>query len=376
MDSTLYHEAFSTLNYSEEMTTMVSPVVGRAARKFVMPLTFRIADKFYPYSTYFLFCVGGTGNILSFLVLSRKALRGSNSSIYLRAMAVADFMTLFAYFMVTVTKYYAHELQTAAYCKCILWFQSSFQQISSYLVISMSLERYFAVAHPLSVGRVFTSKVATGLSISLFIIFLSFNVPYLLFVTTSNGRRVCTFDQHMSIFEPWNKVDSIVAAYIPAVVILLLNVLIVVQVRRAQVQQRKMQQSAARGQDQTAQITRMLLAVSISYWFLTIPMAIYFAGSQYFFDFTDLYSYSAAYLTQQVCAFLLLTNNSINFYLYCLTGNKFRQELRAMFCHQTQTQPPVTSVTNTRAVSLSQVSVSTSGTQCESVTNGVALKQT
>ncbi|ELU09311.1 hypothetical protein CAPTEDRAFT_207110, partial [Capitella teleta] len=141
-----------------DLFTTVAPTPKRG--KFIMPITFRVADEIYPYSTYVLFGFGGLGNVLSFIILSRKSQSSSNSSVYLRAMAIADFLTLWAYFMVTYTKYYATHMQTDLYCQIVTWSQSAFQQMSSYLVIMISLERFAAVTFPLSVGRIFTRKVA------------------------------------------------------------------------------------------------------------------------------------------------------------------------------------------------------------------------
>ena len=68
-------------------------------------------------------------------------------------------------------------------------------------------------------------------------------------------------------------------------------------------------------------IINMLLTVSFTWFFLTLPVSL--LGFVPFLHDT--------LVARSVCFLLMYTNHSINFYLYCLTGKKFRQELKEVF---------------------------------------------
>ena len=197
-----------------------------------LPLTFLIANKLYPISTYILFTFGSIGNILTLITLSQKSQRASNSSVYLRAMAVADFLTLLGYFMLSISYYYAHSWQTDTYCKIIFYSQSTFQQISSYLVIMVSFERFFAVKFPLRVGRIFTHKLAMAVSIAIYAVFMALNSPYFLFLVTSDGE-LCVVNRKHPLYYTWSKIDKPFSTYIPAIAILIINILILVEIHKS-----------------------------------------------------------------------------------------------------------------------------------------------
>ena len=82
-----------------------------------------------------------------------------------------------------------------------------------------------------------------------------------------------------------------------------------------------------------ASISITLIAVSTAFLFLTFPMSFYqiltfiawMNGSIY-----TLRSLRAVYYTLQISRPLWYANSCINFYIYCLTGSKFRREAKQM----------------------------------------------
>jgi len=80
--------------------------------------------------------------------------------------------------------------------------------------------------------------------------------------------------------------------------------------------------NAGKGQ---AKVTTMLLVVSFAWLVLTTP----FAVCGFIFAVGDVNRELAGLLMPfKAVAFLLMyTNHAVNFYLYCITGRKFRREL-------------------------------------------------
>jgi len=72
----------------------------------------------------------------------------------------------------------------------------------------------------------------------------------------------------------------------------------------------------------------MLLVVSLAWLLLTTPYAVFTLGLRYFPS--DRQTKATLRLTRVVCFLLMYINHAINFLLYCLTGRKFRAELKEM----------------------------------------------
>ena len=79
-----------------------------------------------------------------------------------------------------------------------------------------------------------------------------------------------------------------------------------------------------------AQLTAMLLAVTFVLLTLTLPQYIRYVLAV-FIDYTSsAHAYSAFMLFVHITNKLYFTNNGINFFLYCIGGSKFREDLRRL----------------------------------------------
>lgn len=75
----------------------------------------------------------------------------------------------------------------------------------------------------------------------------------------------------------------------------------------------------------------MLLFVSFAWLVLSAPFALHSLAANFISDDDERFA-DRNLLAKIICFLLVYTNHAINFYLYCLTGSRFRQELCAMFC--------------------------------------------
>ena len=85
-----------------------------------------------------------------------------------------------------------------------------------------------------------------------------------------------------------------------------------------------------RSRKQTRQLTVMLLTVSVAFSLLNIPYTVFYVYANVYDWSVDPHAYAITALAQQIGITLLTINYSLNFILYCLTGQKFRQELLCM----------------------------------------------
>jgi len=82
------------------------------------------------------------------------------------------------------------------------------------------------------------------------------------------------------------------------------------------------------------QLVIMLLLVSFAVLFLTSPHYVHYIIRVHVLDYYFEYPNKLAtfMLTYNIVNKLYFTNNAINFFLYCISGTKFRQELKQVFC--------------------------------------------
>ena len=79
------------------------------------------------------------------------------------------------------------------------------------------------------------------------------------------------------------------------------------------------------------QLTVMLLLVTILYLVLQIPTYIKTIYSTFVTQDTP-FKYVNATLSLMITHALSITSSGINFFLYCISGQKFRDDLKEMFC--------------------------------------------
>ena len=91
--------------------------------------------------------------------------------------------------------------------------------------------------------------------------------------------------------------------------------------------------SSRSSSESSARVTIMLLTISFTFLICTLPMNVTMIHRAYLgFDASTLEEVARYRLARTVSELLMYTNHSINFYLYLLTGNKFRQQLFSMIC--------------------------------------------
>jgi len=178
--------------------------------------------------------------------------------------------------------------------------------------------------------------------------------PSIRIVPRCGGRASLTF-----MHEPFEYLKLTSYSILPFFTILVLNVLIVVRLqltpsilrkptsessRRSHTASRPHSgvvgrgcsnpRSSIHGGDQStlgrqARVTYMLLSVSVTYLLLTAPFTLNLLVAP---RFTDRQVRARYQLVKAFFFLFMYANHAVNFYLYCLTGKKFRHELCEMFC--------------------------------------------
>lgn len=121
---------------------------------------------------------------------------------------------------------------------------------------------------------------------------------------------------------------------IPFVTMLTLNTLIICKLRQVnKLAARNSSKSRAKSRNtKTSSMTTMLLCVTFYFIMITAPSFIFTLVQEDMFNNSVITKekYAKMELVDAVLTIMLYINHSINFFLYCLTGRRFRMELRAL----------------------------------------------
>ena len=120
-------------------------------------------------------------------------------------------------------------------------------------------------------------------------------------------------------------VDLVFASILPFCLIFIGNILIIRSVVVARRQRRIIAGNSS--PQRSVGMTTVLLIISFTFLMTTLPISIYLTLLQFFPTRTPIMRLLSVMFT-----FLSYVNNCINFYLYIISGKKFRRELKQMVC--------------------------------------------
>ena len=246
----------------------------------------------------------------------------------------------------------AHDIEMppdqATYCTIIatvFWMASL---CSTLFILSMTFERFYSIIQPHKAASFNTVKRARIIILCSAIFSVIYNLPQI-FITANEGKRCGPFGKAMRTaigrFYYW--LSLVISFIFPFILLLIMKSFIIHTVR----QRSKFigNNSRMKGQDHNdgqmgkiknseMQIFVILLLVTFGFLVLTTPA---YALSFYIniVDFTSTPKTYAGYLLFHSAAQKLhYTNFGINFYLYVISGSKFRADLLALFLKRNKSQ--------------------------------------
>ena len=300
--------------------------------------------------------IGATGNTLAIIVMKSKALRRKSYSHYLCALAVFDTITLAIRQIRTVDDYYIDILNTHglfqnfsnASCKVFNLVEHVCYLMSSWLIVVMAVERFVVVCFPFKTV-VIRQQMCAAFSICSLLGILSVTQLFRVLMVENIvidfdiGIRICgAADEFLYIYSNLSiYFYSLTLMFVlPVATVILCNCLVLAQIYRVR---RNIQSNHVTRYDRAIEskyrTTCMLLIVSFTYIITLMPLftlTIFVdmsvkAGSTDYKLITDMWPFI------ELCATISLINYACNFFIYVLSGKKFRFELGKL-CHKTRTR--------------------------------------
>ena len=330
----------------------------------------------------FILVCGVFGNVM-IIAICRRADVMSSLSVYFVTLAGSDLLSLsvnaFNQWMYHTFNIDLMSLNTLA-CKLVGWLIYVSGVLSAWTLVAMTAQRAVCVlwphrAHILCSAR---NSKAIALSMTLFIAVLHCHFLYGLNIviffpdiqkpnnnvmtfnnrssTNSNNSTVLTFGNSEDntentgvcvvvreyegfFFSVWIWFDLLIFSVLPWFCLVVSNSVLLwtlnVSIRQAQHSLGSAHTDGFDGRKkQASSMTVTLVVVSMAFIVLNLPLSVVqvlgfyhqMAGSLDYFYQSDVIAHCFAIATA-----LWQTNSAVNFYLYCLTGSKFRRELKRMF---------------------------------------------
>lgn len=298
-----------------------------------------------------IFIFGIFGNIMSFIINTRKSIKHTTMSIYLRFLAVFDTTTLifFTIYSCFYNFYGFFQVKNILLQKFICTFVPHIFYFttlgSSWLIVAMTIDRSIHFFYPTK-AKILCTKFKSKFT-CIFIIIFCFLLFCHYYIRDKNGIFISKFQKNNTwtsffICKASSKTarffDSkimmltiaVFACIIPSIIILSINIRIIQSLTRADKRRNKVLIRKDKSFKKLNQTTITLVGISLYFVFSSLP---YYITHIIFFFKGLLHNKSNADIRILAKLFgpLLISNNALNFYIYCLTGSKFRNEIKILW---------------------------------------------
>ena len=289
---------------------------------------------------------GIVGNVISVLILSKRQMRSSINCCLL-GLAACDLVLLFtSLWLFAIPDIYIYTRWFRFYVCDVYPYTTPYaypisliaQTSSVYITMTVAVERYIAVCWPLKARSLCTFGRARLYVIAIVICATLYNIPRFFEVTWKecpatfiNGTRLtdecvmCVLPTDLRSDQIYVKVYIwwmylIVMFILPFLALTVFNLLIYVQVRRAN----KERQRLTSTQKREIGLAVMILCVVVVFFICnTLAMVI---------NILEMFDDSIINYLTPISNLLVNINSTTNFIIYCIFGQKFQKLLLEMFC--------------------------------------------
>ncbi|CAF3357374.1 unnamed protein product [Rotaria sp. Silwood1] len=271
---------------------------------------------------------GILGNGLALIVINRRSLRDTSSSVFITYLAIFDTSVLVVHIINLATQYWIHSY----ILHCFLAYLTDLVTFCSvWVMVIMTLERCVAVHSPFLAKRFCTIERARysiyALIVAAFILFSS---------TFPNIYTIDKVQQKCIVRHQYQKIIRIVKPtifYFVPDLLLLANIFIIYELFIATRQRTKTlmnpenavhQLNAVSFNRKQRQLTIMLVTVSLSFYIFTTPAIIDYIHQMNPPTHHNLKRLKLRFLWTNLSVLWLQMSSATNFLFYCVSGSKFR----------------------------------------------------
>ncbi|KAL8606310.1 hypothetical protein ACOMHN_024205 [Nucella lapillus] len=291
-----------------------------------------------------VFLIFGTfGNVMVVVVM--RGMRASQStaclSVYFTALAVSDqFLLTIAVVWFGVEAVFSWPSSFFKFdllCTVPYFVFYLCSWMSAWFLVAMTYQRVTSVVTPHRVGVLCTVRRGKIIVAAILVITIGINFHILFTFAYQHDYKVCSYQQkYVDFIYVFTWLDLFCASLIPFVLLIGGNSVLVWQVIQSISFSRKMRRTA---NDETTSgsrvypMTMTLILTSAVFLILTLPVCIFHTYRRTLdLDIVDDDFRAILDFAETICLFLWNGASSSNFYLYFLSGSKFREETKRYLC--------------------------------------------
>ena len=236
----------------------------------------------------------------------------------------------------------AHDHSVHCTCATAILMMSS--MCSTLFILSMTFDRFYSIIRPHKAASFNTVKRAKITIVCIVIFSILYNIPHV-FITGSSGRNCNAYGEASgtSYGEFYYWFSFILNFALPFVLLLIMNSFIIHLLRKRKFKfaaktlsnegqgQVQSQGQISKNRNSERQIYITLLLVTFSFLIFTTPPDVLMFYIMFIDYKKSAYSFAAFYLFYQVGQKSYYTNYGINFFLYVMSGRRFRTDLFQLF---------------------------------------------
>ncbi|KAK3094965.1 hypothetical protein FSP39_008421 [Pinctada imbricata] len=324
---------------------------------------YTVAEKIWIVVSPILIVIGTISNILSVVVLARKRMRNSTTMFYLMILALGDILVLSTGLLRYWLKFAFDvdvRLLSQFGCKLHVFLVYFSLDFTTWILVAVTIDRCIFVCLPFRAKQLCTMKhaEAAAISIAILMVAINFHLFWGVEIKLEDGERSCSqANEFTSRVWPW--LDFCIFSILPFTVMIICNTCIIrrlIQSHRRIVshqdrhQERPTQTVSGNGittpgheesappvvnnhktKAKVPSVTAMLLSVNCVFLLLTVPIVIYLIVHSYVNSTLSAHERAVTQLFWAIVNMLQYANNSIHFFMYCLTCPRFRKELYRLF---------------------------------------------
>ena len=299
-------------------------------------LTYKMSMLIVRYWFPILVPIGLVGNTLSFLVMMRHNNRKESTCIYMAVISVNDNLMLGSALHEWLVRVVIQREWSLLECKLNCYFAYVSLQCATYLVVAMTTDKYIAIKWPHKAAVYSTPKRAKIMTITIFSLVLLYNIPHF-FITTLIGGKCYGYSVKGILTKLYSWFNVVLNGVIPFTLLIHVNYVIVKTVRMSRKLFRSSAESTGTDTRQKSmksaenQLTTMLLLVTMLFVILVLTAYMRFIYAAFVVSDTP-FKLASSMLIFEISYKLIVTNSGINFFLYCASGQKFRNDLKEILC--------------------------------------------
>ena len=287
-------------------------------------------------STTIILLFGTFGNVMTVIILRRLRSGWSAMNVYLTALALSDTAMYSGTLPMWARKVLDYDIYAShvVVCKLGICIMTTTATLSSWLLVALTAQRAASVVWPHRVNVICTrhKSVVTIVVIAAACSLLQTHTLYgfdLVKFTNGTTER-CTFgsaDYQRFWVSVWVMVSLLVYSLLPSMCLVVGNAVlgwkltVAIKEARAKFSSRREDRKDSR-EKKASSVTVTIIIVSGAFVLITVPLTTYNT-------FFHVYASSAIdYFLYDLFFVFGMSNFAWNFYLYCLTGSKFREEFK------------------------------------------------